>query len=202
MSEKEKIKLLFQEIQQGNKEAFNHFFTIYYWRLVAFAKQYTKHLESAEEISSELFVKLWLKRSEFSSILNPEVYLYVSVKNACLNLIRSGKRQLAVIEDENNLEVSSANYSHLEDKELVKLLDAAVSSLPEQRKIIFKLIKEDGLKTSTVAQILGLSRRTVENQLYKAVKTLADEISGYLGYHPQAKAAKKSLPPALSMLFF
>ncbi|MGV3547220.1 MAG: sigma factor-like helix-turn-helix DNA-binding protein, partial [Pedobacter sp.] len=83
-----------------------------------------------------------------------------------------------------------------------KLLDVAVSSLPEQRKIIFKLIKEDGLKTSAVAQILGLSKRTVENQLYKAVKTLADKISGYLGYHPQAKTSKKQLPSALSILFF
>lgn len=203
MSEREKIKLLFQEIQQGNREAFNHLFTIYYWRMVAFAKQYTKQIESAEEISSELFVKLWLKRVQLSNILNPEVYLYVSVKNACLNLIRSGKRQgIVVSEDEINLEVGSTNYSHLEDKELVKLLDAVVSSLPEQRKIIFKLIKEDGLKASAVAQILGLSKRTVENQLYKAVKSLADELSNYLGYHPQGKATKKNLPPALSILFF
>lgn len=203
MSEKEKIKLLFQEIDLGNGEAFNDLFTTYYSRLVAFAKQYTKQLESAEEITAELFVKLWLKRSQLSAIQNPEVYLYISVKNACLNLIRNGKRQVLIVsEDEAIVEKGEASYSHLEDKELVKLLDAAVSSLPEQRKIIFKLIKEDGLKTSAVAQILGLSKRTVENQLYKAVKTLADEISDYLGYHPQAKTSKKNLPPALSILFF
>lgn len=203
MSEKEKIKLLFQEIDLENREAFNDLFTTYYWRLVAFAKQYTKQLESAEEITAELFVKLWLKRSQLSAIQNPEIYLYVSVKNASLNFIRSKKRQIAVaMEDEAITEEGAGYYSQLEDKELVKLLDAAVSSLPEQRKIIFKLIKEDGLKTSAVAQILGLSKRTVENQLYKAVKTLADKISDYLGYHPQAKTSKKQLPSALSILFF
>ncbi|MNR01209.1 ECF RNA polymerase sigma factor SigL [compost metagenome] len=202
MSEKEKIKLLFQEIQQGDKAAFKTLFVAYYAKLVVFAQQYTKQLESAEEISAELFVKLWLKRQQLSTVLHPEVYLYVSVKNACLNLIRADKKRAVVGYEENQLfptERAAAN-SKLEDKELFNLLDKAVSSLPKQRRIIFRLIKEDGLKTSEVAVILGLSKRTVENQLYKAVKTLADAMSDYLGYHPQSKIARKQLSE-LSAIF-
>lgn len=202
MLEKEKIKTLFQEIQQGNKTAFNELFTSYYPKLVVFARQYTKQLESAEEISAELFVKLWLKREQLFKVLNPEVYLYVSIKNACLNLIRASKRQGKAHHDEDTTipAAQGSTRSNLEDKELSKLLDAAVESLPGQRKIIFKLIKEDGLKTIEVAAILGLSKRTVENQLYKAVKTLADALSGYLGYHPQSKTVRKQLSE-LSAIF-
>lgn len=196
---------LFHEIQSGDRTAFDELFNMYYQRLVTFAKQYTKQHESAEEIACELFVKLWLKRDTLSSVLSPEVYLYVSVKNACLNFIRSNKKRVTLfVEEEKHAynEKASGNYSTIEDKELLKLLDAAVASLPEQRRLIFKLIKEDGLKTAAVAQILGLSKRTVENQLYKAVKTLAEAISDYLGYHPQTKTAKKQALSELSILFF
>lgn len=204
MSEKEsKIKLLFREIQEGNKDAFNELFDGYYGRLVIFAKQYCKQQETAEEITSELFVKLWLKRNTLATILYPEVYLYTSVKNAGLNLIRSSKKRTVLSLDEEAsvpLEMDATNFSNLEDKELERLMDAAVASLPPQRKIIFRLIKEDGLKTSQVSVILGISKRTVENQLYKAVKSLAETISVYLGYHPQHQGARKKLQD-ISIIF-
>lgn len=89
----------------------------------------------------------------------------------------------------------------MDDRELARLLDLAITFLPEQRKIIFRLVKEQGLKSNAVAEILGISVRTVENQLYKAVKTLANSISGYLGYHPQAKISRKQIVSALSLFF-
>lgn len=207
MLEKEsKIISLFSKIQCGDQLAFNELFNHYYPKLIAFAQQYTKQLERAEEITSELFVKIWLKRQALDQVQNPEVYLYISIKNACLNLIRSDKRRINLLPEEDGKALAERMHGHalntIEDKELLKLLDAAVSSLPEQRKLIFKLIKEDGLKPIAIAQILGISKRTVENQLYKAVKTLAEAISSYLGYHPQAKAAKKQALSEIAMVFF
>lgn len=196
-----KIAQLFKEIQYGNKSAFDELFFLYYDRLLAFAKQYTRRRESAEEITSELFVKIWLKRNGLSEVINPEVYLYVSIKNACLNLLRSEKRRnFLFVELPGDLlyeDHSDDNVLGMDDKELLGLLNQAVAALPEQRRIIFTLIKEQQLKSSEVAEILGISIRTVESQLYKAVKTLANSISGYLGYHPQAKKSRK---PILSNL--
>lgn len=199
------IVSLFKEIQVGNKTAFDTLFNCYYSKLVTFAKQYTKQQESAEEITSELFVKLWLKRETLSKVLHPEVYLYVSIKNACLNFMRSHQKRKHVFAEKEESAVfegiCNGHMSFLEDKELRKLLDEAVASLPEQRRMVFKLIKEDGLKTAAVAQILGISKRTAENQLYKAVKTLAETLSDYLGYHPQSKVARKQQLRDLSLLF-
>lgn len=204
--EKLNTVLLFKEIQDGNKTAFDELFFLYYDKLVSFAKQYTKQQESAEEITSELFVKLWLKRNELAKIIKPEVYLYVSIKNACLNLIRSERKRHLLFtswpDEQLFKEPSDKNAEEMDDRELVRLLNLAVMDLPEQRRLIFRLIKEQGLKSNVVAEILGISVRTVENQLYKALKTLANSISGYLGYHPQTKTVRKQLFSELQLFFF
>ncbi|WP_235884350.1 RNA polymerase sigma-70 factor [Pedobacter hiemivivus] len=203
---KRSVNILFQEIQAGSQDAFNALFLNYYDKLVAFSQQYVKQIESAEEITSELFVKIWLKRDTLLKVLNPEVYLYISIKNASLNQLRAArKHQVVSTDDEEQEQVSILTVHHgteLEKKELVKLLDLAVEALPEQRRIIFRLIKEDELKSKEVAQILNISVRTVENQMYKAVKSLADAISSYLGYHPQKRISKKQALSSLSILYF
>lgn len=202
-----KLALLFKEIQRDNKSAFDEFFVLYYDKLLTFALHYTKHQESAEEITSELFVKVWLKRASLSNILNPEVYLFISIKNACLNLIRAEKKRFMFFNsqsDDKQMEniPDSDGGVKIEDKELKDLLDQAVSALPEQRRLIFKLIKEDGLKAHEVAAILNISVRTVENQLYKAVKSLAEVMSTYIGYHPLKKFSKRHMLSNMSILFF
>lgn len=186
---KSNVAALFHEIRYGNKHAFDELFASHHDKLLVFAKQFINAPENAEEIVSELFVKLWIRRERLLSVLNPEVYLYVCVKNACLNLLRADKRRSVLFfpaPAEESVE-RSIRVNSLEDKELLGLLNRAVDNLPEQRRIIYKLIKDHGLKARAVAEILGISTRTVESQLYKAVKSLADAISGYLGYHPQAK---------------
>ena len=207
MSEKvNKILVLFEQIEQGSKAAFDELFMLYHNKLLSLARQYVKNHETAEEITSELFVKLWLKRGKLSTVLNPEVYLFTCIKNASLNVIRSEKqRQLvfssASASSKSHEQVISEQSSDIVNQELYRLLDDAVAKLPEQRRIIFILIKEEGLKSKAVAEILGLSIRTVENQLYKAVKSLADTLSGYLGYHPQAKKSAGSSTNSILSFF-
>ena len=192
--QQETIQELFRRIASGDKQAFNTLFRRFYPRLTAFAQQYTQ-AEAAEEIVSDVFVKLWLRRASLGTITRPEVYLYVAVKNTALNYLRSRKNQPILDEIPDAL---SANAP--EDKELQRVLQSAIRRLPEQRRLIFRLIKEDGLKSADVAVILGLSPRTVESQLYKAVKTLADQLSRYLGYHP-GQPAKRLISLMISMSF-
>jgi DNA-directed RNA polymerase specialized sigma24 family protein len=79
------LKALFNVISHGDKKAFDALFNNYYVLLTKFACSYLKQEDDADEVVSELFVRLWLKRMELDKINNPKVYLYVSVKNACLN---------------------------------------------------------------------------------------------------------------------
>jgi RNA polymerase sigma-70 factor (family 1) len=190
----ETIPGLFKRIAAGDKQAFNTLFGRYYTRLTAFARQYTQQAEAAEEVVSDVFVKLWLRRASLVAVARPEVYLYVAVKNTALNYLRSRKNQPALDDIPDALPATAP-----EDKELQQVLQSAIRRLPEQRRLIFRLIKEDGLKSGDVATILGLSSRTVENQLYKAVKTLADQLSLYLGYRP-GQPVKRLILLLISML--
>ncbi|MET0571929.1 MAG: RNA polymerase sigma-70 factor [Pedobacter agri] len=204
MSEKErKILSLFANIEQGSKAAFNELFMLYHHKLLSLARQYIKGNEGAEEITSELFVRLWLKRHNLSQVINPEVYLFISIKNACLNLIRSEKKRNSIFSPFSSAEQSlNQEISNMADHELFKLLDKTIAALPDQQRIIFILIKEDGLKTKAVAEIMGISVRTVENHLYKAVKSLADTLSFYLGYHPQNQKRRNVASQWMLCFFF
>ena len=203
MSENElKILELFKNIEQGSKAAFNELFRLYHHRLLSVARQYLNYSESAEEITSELFVKLWLKRENLSRVIHPELYLFISIKNASLNLLRSEKKRKVVLCPISFVEEPQDQEAlDMADKELYRLLNEAVAGLPEQRRIIFILIKENGLKSKAVAEIMGISIRTVENQLYKAVKSLANTLSLYLGYHPQGNKRRGGISQLILSFF-
>ena len=200
---KSRIELLFIRIHEDDKAAFDELFREYYTKLLLLAKTYIKQLESAEEITSEIFVTLWIKRDGLHKVRNPEVYLYIAVKNACLNLIRFNKKRQFIcshqLDEEPLKQIPGKSGHELEDKELSRILDLAIEALPERRRMIFQLVKEQNLKSSVVAQIMGLSVRTVENQLYKAIKTLAETATDYLGYHPQTFTQRNRVR---SLIFF
>ncbi|MGJ7030243.1 RNA polymerase sigma-70 factor [Niabella hirudinis] len=185
-------QLLFRQIGEGQQDAFNRLFYRYYERLVGFAMQYVKQLEAAEDVVATLFVNIWQKRSQLPEIRSPQVYLFVATRNGCLNhLRRFAKPALPAHHYPHLLNENPVNTLHTEYKELEAILHAAIERLPEQRKMVFKLIREEGLKAREVAAILSISVRTVENQLYKALKTLAIAAGEYLEYQPQQPRAKR-----------
>jgi len=176
------LSMLFEKINHGDKQAFNEFYSCYASRLLNFAKQMLMDADTAEEMVSDLFVQIWTKRAIIGEIQKPQLYLYKSLKNACLNEIRKNVYASQTIDNE--LEECTAAQTPdpldiLIDKELHIILTEAVNSLPMQRKVIFTLIREDGLKQKEVAELLDISLRTVENQLYRAVKYLSNYIEVY-----------------------
>ncbi|MNG76785.1 ECF RNA polymerase sigma-E factor [compost metagenome] len=176
------LSTLFENIHQGDKQAFNEFYSCYASRLLNFAKQMLSDADTAEEIVSDLFVQIWTKRALIRDIQKPQLYLYKSLKNGCLNEIRKKVYASQAIDYELEERTAAQTPSPLDaliDKELHAILTEAVNSLPMQRKVIFTLIREDGLKQKEVAELLDISLRTVENQLYRAVKYLSNYIEVY-----------------------
>ncbi|MGK6352057.1 RNA polymerase sigma-70 factor [Parapedobacter sp. DT-150] len=178
------INELFRQIQAGEKKAFDQVYLQHFDNLKRFALQYLKNEAEAEEIVSERFVQLWLRRATLADIHSPVFYLYRSVKNACLTYLkREAKYPQVPIEElgaaEAQVTASADPEQVLEYKELLAYLDQVVDNLPDQRKAIFRMVKEDRLKCREVAELLGLSVRTVENQVYLAVKQLNEEVERY-----------------------
>lgn len=177
---------LFQQIASDNKIAFNTLFRAWYERLCRFAMHYLENRNDAEEVVSDVFVALWQGRDTLSGITKAETYLFVAVKNRCYNFHRKTIPLQVNLENQTELVTSAENpQQSLERQELYAKLNEIVASLPEQRRLIFQMTKEDGLSAKQTAEILNLSVRTVESQIYKAVKSLETEITAFLGYSPR-----------------
>ncbi|WP_460686336.1 RNA polymerase sigma-70 factor [Niabella aquatica] len=196
------VSILIEDLKKDDRQAFDKLFRQYYVRLVKFATTFLDSRQSAEDAVSVFFMRLWKKRKILPVIKSPETYFYTAVKNTCLNYKRDFKFKTMPYQQEEILSagLQATHQQPIELKELKYLIEKAVQTLPGQRRLIFRLVKENGLKCREVAEILSLSVRTVETQLHKAVKTLADEISHHIGYNPQQKGAGRNLKLLLLLM--
>ena len=163
-----------QQIARGDERGFDNLFSHFYLHLVSFAVDLVKLRPVAEEIVSDVFVKVWQKKEDILLIEKLKVFLFVAVKNQCYNHLRQHSLWNVTVSPD-NITTLSSSYNPEEDmafRELQHQLNKAVEQLPDQCKQVFKLIKEDGLKYKEVAAILSISPRTVETQLFRAVKKL------------------------------
>lgn len=191
-------KHLFKQISTGDRNAFDTLFRSRYAILVRFAQSFVIEKELAEEAVSDVFVSIWITREKLTEIDNVDTYLYVSVKNRCFNFLRSKTYTVSIDEQ---FEMQKPEYENphieMEHRELYEKLNRLINQLPEQQRIIFRMIKENGLTAKQTAEILQLSTRTVETHIYKAVKQLEKEITEYLGYTPKKKQMKRMIMLAL-----
>lgn len=187
-------ELQLQIARYGNEQAFSALFRLLYDRLLRFCMQYVYSREAAEEIVSDVFVKIWNRRKELMNITNLEVYLFVAVKNHALNYLQqySSLRVTPIDTGFSQLSGPADPEREMEWKEMRLQLDHEVNKLPDQCRKVFKLIKEEGFKYKDVAEILNISSRTVETQLYRAVRRLNEALSPYL--------PTKKKPPLILLL--
>ncbi len=144
--------------------------------------QYVQSREAAEEVVSDVFVRIWERRAQLKDIANLEVYLFVSVRNQAYNYLEkySVMRVTSMENGEWELTNMSDPGKELEWKEMAARLDREVNQLPDQCRKVFRLIKEEGFRYREVAQILNISPRTVETQLYRAVRRLQAAVGQWL----------------------
>jgi RNA polymerase sigma-70 factor (ECF subfamily) len=157
--------------------AFKDIYRQYFIKLYRFAYSLVQCKEPAEEIVHDVLVNLWKKRNDFAEIENLNTYLYVSVKNLSLNYLRDEARHIHIdidsVYDHQDNNISIDPESICIAKERAADLNASINSLPVKCRLIFNLVKIDGLKYKEVAVLLNISPKTVENQLAIAVKKIA-----------------------------
>ena len=171
--------LLGRLIALTDEHAFEDLYRHYFVRLYRFCFSIVHVKEPAEEIIHDVFMNLWKKRVSLSEIENLDVYLYVSVKNLSLNYLRDNHfPHILDIEQHcsNYIQFHADPEALLVSAETVKAVLAAIDQLPPRCKLIFKLIREDGLKYKDVAELLSLSVKTVEAQLVIALKKIASTL--------------------------
>jgi RNA polymerase sigma-70 factor (family 1) len=163
-----------------DQHAYKELFTSLHSSLCSFARSLVRSKESAEEIVSDVFIKIWEKRKELERIDNLKVYLFVSVRHLALNYLERQKRTATNSIDEYHTEFTSVYFDPeqlLITADMLALIQKAIDNLPPKCRMIFKLTKEEGLKYREVAEIMNISVKTVENQLAIAVHKIGSAVS-------------------------
>jgi RNA polymerase sigma-70 factor (family 1) len=176
------------EIQQRiafyeDMKAYNQLYELLSGSLQRFTFSLVKSYEIAEEIVSDVFIKVWQIRGKLMEIENLKVYLYTIAKNFSLNYIAKNHKRSSVTLDMLDVEAMIEFRGPVElciSADLVRQIRQVIRQLPPQCKLIFQLIKEDGMKYKEVAHILDISPLTVRNQLAIAIRKVGEALPAYL----------------------
>ena len=164
-------------LRRGDEEAFSLLFRRQYEPLCFFAARFTRDLSAAESLVQEIFVKLWESREALQIRVSLRSYLYTSVKNACLNLIKheNFSYPLESVESRSDEPVTRPDVQ-LETDEMTKVVEQAINKLPPKQREILCLAKYEGLSYQEIAEVQHVRINTVKTQLKRALKSLSKSL--------------------------
>lgn len=177
------IRQLQRRLSENDEAALKDLYDAYADKLFHFAYAIVHSKELAEEVVEDVFIKVWQKRSHIVTIESLVLYLLVITKNISNNYLRKYSRKKNICLDELSLPYYYINASPedlLITSETLQCINKAINELPPKCRIIFKLVKEDGLKYKDVAALLNLNIKTIENQMGIALKKLHTSVETLL----------------------
>ncbi len=180
-------------IFNDDQSAFEKIYKSYYNRLFRLAVSIVKSEELANEVYDDVMLNVWQKRRELRHVNNFTVYLYVSVKNASLRQLSKASK-ISYIHIDENFDVQDTTptiQEELMSLELLAIINQSIAELSPQCKLVFKLVKEDGLKYKEVAEILNVTVKNVEYHMGNALKKISHNIVA--NKKPLTQSALKSI---------
>ncbi len=174
----ESENVLVERLRNKDSRAFELIYKEYFQVLVSYGFRFVDTVEEAEEAVQEVFVKFWDKCETLAPDSSIKSYLYRSVHNTCLNLIKhqkvkDGYKQYVInyLEDSEKMEIEIR-----EQDDLMMRITAEIEKLPPRCREIFRLSRFEGLKYQEIADHLDISVKTVEVQMGKALRVLRDAL--------------------------
>ena len=186
--------LLLRKVAAGDQLAFRELYHIYNKRLHYFALALVKTKEAAEEIVEDVFIRLWNQRQTITAINNLRIYLYTATKNTALNYLAK-KAKENIVEPFDNIDIALQETGISPEQimitaETYQKIRQAVEALPPRCKMIFKLIREDGLRYKEVAEILNISINTIDAQMAIAIQRITEAVRKDFEKFPRSKPAQ------------
>ena len=174
MGEDDKVqdKLLLLKLKEGNTDAFDALYEKYWKEIYTAAFRRLQDPAQAKDITQEVFLQLWLKREE-NNIDNLPAYLFTATKNKVYNWMEKERRFVPVPELLLQLKTShDQTDAEILRKEFMKAYEALIDTLTQSQQQIFRMRYQQDLSTSEIAELLDITRKTVQNQLGKAIAQL------------------------------
>jgi RNA polymerase sigma-70 factor (ECF subfamily) len=176
-------QLCLQIAEFDDEVAFGELFKLYYPRLLVFTETILKSREQAEEAVEDVFLKLWENRKVLTAINNVNYYLFVAAKHKALDYLEKSKKQATIPLDDVEVgfgDIAVNPENTLISAESVRIIQTIINDLPPRCKLMFRLVKEDGLKYREVADLLNVSIKTVETQISLALSKIGTALQARL----------------------
>lgn len=170
-----------QIVQLEDSKVFEQLFKMYYKKLCFYGMKFLPETQQVEEVVQDVFYGIWEKRAELKVDVSIQSYLYRAVHNSCLNVLKHEKIKQGYREHFSRATKEDISYYSEEtvDHDLHSQINAAIEKLPPERKAIFKLSRFEDLKYKEIAEKQGISIKTVEAQMGKALQFLREELKDY-----------------------
>jgi len=177
------INSLLGMIGQENRLAFNMFYELYYDQVFRYAYYFLKDTEACREVITDVFIAVWQSRSKLEQVENIESYLFISVRNEVTRYNKRARKYDVVSLDELPLQMDITSDEVPDDqithKEMEQLLSKIVGELPEKCRLIFMMVRQEGLKPKEIAEKLSISENTVRVQMKIAIDKIVTQIKPY-----------------------
>lgn len=177
---RERLNHLLERISESDEHAFEDLVSCYYGRLMSFTCSFIEQNEVAEELVMDAFLKLWQQRDKLTSVRNLDTYSYVLVRNQALNYLRKKKSDVLKLLEDKHIELIPFTQNperSIISKEALSQVNSAIDALPPKCKMVFKLLREEGISRKEAAEILNISVKTIDAQMAIAVERIAKALN-------------------------
>ena len=173
-------RMSYLQDEDSYKQLFYHYYPI----LLSFCTTILNNKEDAEEVVSEVLLKVWTMGKDLDEIENLTVYLFAAARNKSYDLLRKQQRKASVIAISDQLQEYIADKNSPESLytsgELEEYINKTIRALPTQAQLVYRLVKEQGLAYKQVTEILGISINTAETHMRLALKKIRTALNAYL----------------------
>ncbi|MEM7104501.1 MAG: RNA polymerase sigma-70 factor [Bacteroidota bacterium] len=174
-------KQLMELVRDDDHKAFRSLFDRYYKYLVVTSYNVLGDPEKSKDAAQEVFLELWKRRTTIQITSSLKSYLRRAVINKTLNLIKAQRLDFnAPGSFSAKVSKDHSPQAHLEKEDLQEIINQTIEQLPEKCRLIFTLCRFEHMSHKEIADQLGISKKTVENQMTKALKILRTAIAPYL----------------------
>lgn len=178
--------IIAKRLLDGDEKAFEQAYVAHFGALHGYAFTFLHDDVLAEEAVQNVFLRIWKRRESLGSLQPLKPYLYRAVRNESLNILKHRKVERTYAEQlAPHLSAVGHDASEpLLGLELKQRIAAALEALPEQCGRIFRMSRFEELRYQDIADVLGISVKTVENQMGKALKIMRTKLAEYLPLLP------------------
>lgn len=181
---------IFTPFDIGSEQDFGTFYTIYYKRLFRYAYYYVNNRQTAEDMTHDALLYYWENKNKLQPDTDVLGYILLTVRNKCLNYLKHlqveadySKNYVELHEWEIKARIMTLeeeNYSEIFTREIIDLITASLSKLPQQTQDIFIQNRYEGKSRKEIAAAMGVSQQKIDYHINKANQQLHKDLKDYL----------------------